>query len=75
MKTQQILQRTLLLLPNGGIQAISERSGFSRSTVVDCLRNYRPNRRIDAHSIYRTTASFLKERGINYTPLTNFINK
>jgi len=73
MKEQEMLQRTLQLLPNGGIKAVSERSGFPRSTVVDCLTNYRPNRRIDAMSIYRITASFLKERGINYLPLTKFL--
>ena len=73
MNEQEILQRTLRLLPNGGIKAVSERSGFPRSTVVDCLTNYRPNRRIDAMSIYRTTASFLSERGIEYKPLTKFL--
>ena len=74
MEKQLIFQRTLRLLPNGGIQAVSERSGFPRSTVVDCLKNYRPNRRIDADRIYRTTAEFLRERGINFEPLNQLIN-
>jgi len=74
MEKHEVFKRVLRLLPNGGIQAVSDRSGYPRSTVVDCLSNYRPNRRIDAESIYRITAEFLRERGINYQPLTQIIN-
>jgi len=73
MKEQAILKRTLRLLPLGGIKAVSERSGFPRSTVVDCLSTYRPSRRIDANRIYAITAEFLRERGINFTPLNQLI--
>ena len=74
MEKHEVFKSVLQMLPNGGIQAVSDRSGYPRSTVVDCLSNYRPNRRIDADRIYRTTAEFLRERGINYEPLNQLIN-
>lgn len=73
MEENQILRKILRLLPNGGIKAVAERSGFPRSTVVDCLSTYRPNRRIDVNHIYRTTAEFLYERGIQVQSFNNLI--
>ncbi len=73
MTEQTIISKALRLLPHGGIKAVSERSGFPRSTVVDCLSNYRPNRRIDVNRIYTITAEFLRERGIDFKPLNQLI--
>jgi len=72
MTEEQIANRVKQLLKNlpyGGVKEVAKRSGFPRSTVIDVLSNYRPNRRIDSRIIYRATAEYLKERKISYTPL------
>ncbi len=60
-------------LPYGGIKAISDRSGFPRSTVIDVLCNHRENRRIDQRVIFRATIEYLKERQISYEPLKTLV--
>ena len=64
--TDKQVQRIKSLLPYQGIKRIAEDTGFSRSTVVDCLTHYRAGRRIDADKIYQCARELLKERGIKY---------
>ncbi len=64
--TDRQVQRIKSLLPYQGVKRIAEETGFSRSTVVDCLTHYREGRRIDADKIYKCAHKLLKERGIIY---------
>ena len=64
--TDKQVQRIKSLLPYQGIKRIAEETGYSRSTVIDCLTTYRTGRRIDADKIYNCAHKLLKERGIKY---------
>jgi len=72
-KTIEKVKQIFDNLPYGGIKEVSERSGYPRSTVIDVLSNYRPNRRIEALRVYEAAYDYLELRKLNNKPLKQII--